>query len=63
MFYLDDNDAGGKTIKELRLPKKQFSDAVLGFALDADKEIYVLTNETGILSGTTGKVLKIVPGR
>ena len=56
IFYLDTGNVirafsfGGST----RLPL-----AILGFAQDADGEIYVLTNETGIPSGTTGKVWKI----
>ena len=33
---------------------------VLGFGQDADGEVYVLTNTTGIPAGSTGEVLKIV---
>jgi len=33
--------------------------AVFGFAQDSRGELYVLGNKTGLLSGTTGTVLRI----
>lgn len=58
IFYLDSGNIikafsiGGST----RLPL-----SILGFAQDANGEIYVLTSETGTPFGATGKVWKITP--
>lgn len=37
--------------------------AVFGFGMDRDGELYVLGNDTGVLSGTTGVVMRLVPGQ
>jgi glucose/arabinose dehydrogenase len=55
LFYLDTNDE----IREFNVGTLPF--AVLGFAQDADGEIYVLANTTGTPFGTTGMVLRIDP--
>ena len=56
LLYLDTGNAikGFRTGGSMTLPA-----AVLGFAQDIDGEIYVLTNETGIPSGTTGTIWKL----
>jgi hypothetical protein len=33
--------------------------AVFGFAQDAQGELYVLGSQTGVIAGTTGRVLKL----
>jgi len=61
LFYLDDLNSGG--IKELHIG---YDDRALGlllksFGLDASGEIYVLADTNIGPTGTTGRVLKIVP--
>ncbi len=55
IFYLDANNA----IKEFNVGPQPF--AILGFAQDANGEIYVLANTTGTPFGATGLVLRIDP--
>ena len=56
LLYLDT----GSTIKGLQIAGSMtLPAAVLGFAQDVDGEIYVLTNETGTPSGTTGAIWKL----
>jgi glucose/arabinose dehydrogenase len=61
LFYLDDLNSGG--IKELHIGN---NDRALGlllksFGLDASGEIYVLADTNIGPTGTTGRVLKVVP--
>lgn len=56
LFYLDANDE----IQEFQIMGRADLGAFLdGFGLDADGNIYVLTNTTGTPSGDTGKVYRI----
>jgi hypothetical protein len=49
-------------IREFKLKdQEELGLYVLGFGQDAGGELYVLANATGVPSGTTGVVLKIVP--
>lgn len=68
LFYLvTKNLAGTKKIKKSRVVEllqpggERWGLSVLGFGQDATGELYVLGNQTGLPSGTTGVVLKIVP--
>lgn len=49
-------------IRELQLTT-DFNRSVLGFGQDANGEIYVLTNGTGVVAGTTGVVQRLVPAQ
>jgi glucose/arabinose dehydrogenase len=42
-------------------PNGRINEYVRGFGEDADHELYVVTSDIGELTGTTGKVYKIVP--
>jgi hypothetical protein len=53
LYYLD----AGNTIREF--DASPLPAAILGFAQDANGEIYVLTNTTGTPFGTTGRVQRI----
>jgi glucose/arabinose dehydrogenase len=58
LFYLNRDHA----VKEFRLAgRSTLGIAVQGFAQDAHGEVYVLGNTTGVVSGSTGVVLKLVP--
>jgi len=54
LFYLDDNN----TILNFSLGS-QTNDLIAGFGQDADRELYILTNETFAPVDVTGKLLKI----
>jgi glucose/arabinose dehydrogenase len=58
VYYLDATGA----IRELKFEgRTTLGEAVLGFATDGRGEMYLLTNATGLLTGTTGKVYRIEP--
>jgi glucose/arabinose dehydrogenase len=58
VYYLDDAGA----IRELKFDgRTALGEAVLGFALDRRGELYLMTNATGTLNGTTGRVYRIEP--
>jgi glucose/arabinose dehydrogenase/plastocyanin len=58
LFYLSPR----RIIRELRLDGgEDLTSYVLGFAQDATGEVYLMGNDEGIPSGTSGAVLKIVP--
>jgi len=61
LFYLDDLNSG--TIKEFRIGIQERELGVLlkGFGQDANGEIYVLGDTNIGPTGTTGRVLKIIP--
>jgi len=67
LFYSEKTNLGSgraakSAILELALSGQPALDlSLLGFGQDANGEIYVLGNRTGIPSGSTGVVLKIVP--
>ncbi len=69
LFYLDQADigsgtpSGAATILEFQLPNNPdgVGSKINGFGLDGLGEIYVIGNESGLLTGTTGKVQKLVP--
>ncbi len=69
LFFLNKKDiVRGNKIKTSKIIEFRFVDrdrlglSVLGFGQDADGEVYVLANETGVPFGSTGVVLKIAPG-
>jgi glucose/arabinose dehydrogenase len=61
LFYIDDLASGA--IKELRLgyDERRLGLLLKGFGEDSNGEIYVLADTSSGPSGTTGRVLKIVP--
>jgi glucose/arabinose dehydrogenase len=61
LFYLD--DLNSSVIKELRIGNDDHSLGLLlkGFGQDANSELYVLVDTNIGPTGTTGRVLKIVP--
>jgi len=61
LFYLDDLNSG--TIKEFRIGNQERTLGLLlkGFGQDANGEIYVLADTNIGPTGTTGRVLKIIP--
>jgi glucose/arabinose dehydrogenase len=61
LFYLDDLNSG--TIKEFRIGNDERSLGLLlkGFGQDANGEIYVLGDTNIGPTGTTGRILKIIP--
>jgi glucose/arabinose dehydrogenase len=61
LFYLDDLNSG--TIKEFRIgnQERQLGLLLKGFGQDANGEIYVLADTNIGPTGTTGRVLKIIP--
>jgi len=57
VFYLTPNDE----IKEFDLAGGVFGRSLLGFGQDANGEVYILGNGTGVPFGSTGEVLRIDP--
>jgi hypothetical protein len=49
-------------IQGITMPSNILSSYLMGFGLESDKELYVLTTENPGPSGSTGKVWKILPG-
>ncbi len=69
LFFLNKKDiVRGNKIKTSKIVEFQLVDrdrlglSLLGFGQDADGELYVLGNQTGVPFGSTGVVLKIAPG-
>jgi glucose/arabinose dehydrogenase len=68
LFFLNKKNVANQSgVKESKIEELRLADRetlglfVLGFGQDADGELYVLANETGVPSGDTGVVLKIAP--
>ncbi|MEY2510808.1 MAG: hypothetical protein QOE26_1571 [Verrucomicrobiota bacterium] len=61
LFYLDDLNSG--TIKEFRIgnQERELDLLLKGFGQDANGEVYVLADTNIGPTGTTGRVLKIIP--
>ncbi len=57
LLYLDGDD----TMREFDLAGGAVNRSVLGFGQDADGEVYVLGNSTGVPFGDTGEVYRIDP--
>ena len=62
LFHLDLKDwLGENTIVELQPASGELGLALLGFGQDSQGELYVLANDFGVPSGSSGVVLRIVP--
>jgi len=68
LFFLrSGNIVSGDSFRKSKIQEMRIADqdalnlSVLGFGQDALGELYLLANSTGVPSGTTGVVLKIVP--
>jgi hypothetical protein len=61
VIFAGTRGGNGKWACEVVAPREPLNSYITGFGEDAEGELYVLTNDTNLVVGKTGKVYKIVP--